>query len=181
MEEEPKDVIVLGAIKKGAKKFDKIKNKTGIEPEEAKQDFREARRARHDQSRQEKGAFWRRKNRASNHRQGLKRAGPKNTRDETKLGSNGSVVQIRRQEKAGRIHGVHQVNASNDDVLWDNGHDDVFNDVFNDGLSNARLCSAGSGSPGAENQPSDVGDGGADAGGDMGGDGGGGFDIDIGF
>jgi len=34
--------------------------------------------------------------------------------------------------------------------------------------------------PGAENQPSDVGDGG-DAGGDMGGDGGGGFDIDIGF
>ena len=34
MEEEPRDVIVLGAIRKGAKKFDKIKNKTGIEPEE---------------------------------------------------------------------------------------------------------------------------------------------------
>jgi DNA-binding HxlR family transcriptional regulator len=34
MEEEPKDIIVLGAIKKGAKKFDKIRDKTGIEPEE---------------------------------------------------------------------------------------------------------------------------------------------------
>ncbi|MGI0004029.1 MAG: hypothetical protein ACREAX_01900, partial [Candidatus Nitrosotenuis sp.] len=34
MEEEPKDVMVLGAIKKGAKKFNKIRDKTGIEPEE---------------------------------------------------------------------------------------------------------------------------------------------------
>lgn len=34
MEEEPKDIIVLGAIKKGAKKFDKIRSKTGISPEE---------------------------------------------------------------------------------------------------------------------------------------------------
>jgi len=28
VESEPKDVMVLGAIKGGAKKFDKIKNKT---------------------------------------------------------------------------------------------------------------------------------------------------------
>jgi DNA-binding HxlR family transcriptional regulator len=34
MEEEPKDIIVLGAIRNGAKKFDKIKAKTGISPEE---------------------------------------------------------------------------------------------------------------------------------------------------
>lgn len=34
MEEEPKDIIVLGAIKNGAKKFNKIKDKTGISPEE---------------------------------------------------------------------------------------------------------------------------------------------------
>lgn len=34
MEEEPKDVIVLGAIKNGAKKFNKIRDKTGISPEE---------------------------------------------------------------------------------------------------------------------------------------------------
>jgi hypothetical protein len=34
MEEEPKDIIVLGAIKKGAKKFGKIRDKTGIDPEE---------------------------------------------------------------------------------------------------------------------------------------------------
>lgn len=34
MEEEPKDVIVLGAIKKGAKKFDKIRSKTDLTPEE---------------------------------------------------------------------------------------------------------------------------------------------------
>lgn len=32
--EEPKDVIVLGAIKKGAKKFDKIKNASQIDAEE---------------------------------------------------------------------------------------------------------------------------------------------------
>ena len=34
MEEEPTDIIVLGAIKKGTKKFDKIRSKTGIEPAE---------------------------------------------------------------------------------------------------------------------------------------------------
>lgn len=37
MEEEPKDVIILGAIKKGAKKFDKIRSKTGLSPEELHQ------------------------------------------------------------------------------------------------------------------------------------------------
>lgn len=37
MEEEPKDIIVLGAIKNGAKKFDKIRAKTGISPEELNQ------------------------------------------------------------------------------------------------------------------------------------------------
>ncbi len=37
MESEPKDVMVLGAIKGGAKKFDKIKNKTKIDPEELHQ------------------------------------------------------------------------------------------------------------------------------------------------
>ena len=34
MEEEPKDVIVLGAIKRGNKKFEKIQKATMIEPEE---------------------------------------------------------------------------------------------------------------------------------------------------
>lgn len=37
MEEEPKDVIVLGAIKNGAKKFNNIRSKTGIPPEELNQ------------------------------------------------------------------------------------------------------------------------------------------------
>lgn len=32
--DEPKDVIVLGAIKKGAKKFDKIQKMAQIDPEE---------------------------------------------------------------------------------------------------------------------------------------------------
>ena len=34
MEAEPKDLIVLGAIKHGVKKFDKIQKMTKIEPEE---------------------------------------------------------------------------------------------------------------------------------------------------
>lgn len=34
MDPEPKDVIVLGALKKGAKKFDKIRDATKIDPEE---------------------------------------------------------------------------------------------------------------------------------------------------
>ncbi len=34
MEPEPKDVIVLGAIRRGAKKFDKIQKTTQIKPEE---------------------------------------------------------------------------------------------------------------------------------------------------
>lgn len=34
MDPEPKDVMVLGAIRKGAKKFDKIQRETKIDPEE---------------------------------------------------------------------------------------------------------------------------------------------------
>ena len=34
MDSEPKDIIVLGAIKHGAKKFDKIQKMTQIEPKE---------------------------------------------------------------------------------------------------------------------------------------------------
>ncbi len=34
MDQEPKDVIILGAIKSGAKKFDKIRKVTKIDPEE---------------------------------------------------------------------------------------------------------------------------------------------------
>jgi DNA-binding HxlR family transcriptional regulator len=34
MESEPKDLIVLGAIKHGVKKFDKIQKMTQIDPEE---------------------------------------------------------------------------------------------------------------------------------------------------
>ena len=34
MDPEPKDVIVLGAIRRGAKKFDKIQKETKIDPEE---------------------------------------------------------------------------------------------------------------------------------------------------
>ncbi|NND87170.1 MAG: hypothetical protein HKM23_07610 [Nitrosopumilus sp.] len=34
MDEEPKDIIVLGAIKNGIRKFDKIQKMTNIEPEE---------------------------------------------------------------------------------------------------------------------------------------------------
>ena len=34
MEEEAKDVIVLGAIRRGEKKFDKIQRSTQIKPEE---------------------------------------------------------------------------------------------------------------------------------------------------
>lgn len=34
MDPEPKDVIVLGAIRRGAKKFDKIQRETKIDPEE---------------------------------------------------------------------------------------------------------------------------------------------------
>ena len=34
MEEEPKDVMVLGAIKSGAKTFDKIRKTTRIDPKE---------------------------------------------------------------------------------------------------------------------------------------------------
>ena len=37
LEEEPKDLIVLGAIKNGNKKFDKIVNATKIKPEELNQ------------------------------------------------------------------------------------------------------------------------------------------------
>ena len=57
MEAEPKDLIVLGAIKHGIKKFDKIQKMTKIEPEELNLILEQLEKRRLIQAKEKKGLF----------------------------------------------------------------------------------------------------------------------------
>ena len=57
MEPEPKDVIVLGAIKHGIKKFDKIQKMTNIEPEELNSILEQLEKRGFIQTEEKKGWF----------------------------------------------------------------------------------------------------------------------------
>ncbi|QLH02701.1 hypothetical protein C5F47_03585 [Nitrosopumilus cobalaminigenes] len=57
METEPKDLIVLGAIKHGVKKFDKIQKMTQIEPEELNSILEELEKRGFIQAKEKKGWF----------------------------------------------------------------------------------------------------------------------------
>ena len=57
MEEEPKDVMVLGAIKKGAKTFDKIRKATRIDPKELNEILERLERRELIRVQQKKGFF----------------------------------------------------------------------------------------------------------------------------
>ena len=57
MEAEPKDLIVLGAIKQGIKKFDKIQKMTKIEPEELNLILEQLEKRRLIQAKEKKGLF----------------------------------------------------------------------------------------------------------------------------
>ncbi len=181
VEEEPKDVIVLGAIKKGAKKFDKIKNKTGIEPEELNKILEKLEERGMIRVDKKKGLF----------------GGEKIELQITDKGSNeldqrvhemkqnwDQMVQMYKSGDKKKLEGFMESNKSMLPMMMFFGIMDMmmFSMMFS--MMGAQMhdyVPQDQVPPGAENQPSDVGDGGADGGGDMGGDGGGGFDIDIGF
>ena len=57
MESEPKDLIVLGAIKHGAKKFEKIQKMTQIEPEELNSILEQLEKRGFIQTEEKKGLF----------------------------------------------------------------------------------------------------------------------------
>jgi len=57
VEAEPKDLIVLGAIKHGIKKFDKIQKRTKIEPEELNLILEQLEKRRLIQAKEKKGLF----------------------------------------------------------------------------------------------------------------------------
>lgn len=180
VEEEPKDVIVLGAIKKGAKKFDKIKNKTGIEPEELNKILEKLEERGMIRVDKKKGLF----------------GGEKIELQITDKGSNeldqrvhemkqnwDQMVQMYKSGDKKKLEGFMESNKSMLPMMMFFGIMDMmmFSMMFSMmGTQMHDYVPQDQVPPGAENQPSDVGDGGADGGGDMGGDGGG-FDIDIGF
>lgn len=182
MEEEPKDVIVLGAIKKGAKKFDKIKNKTGIESEELNKILEKLEERGMIKVDKKKGLF----------------GGAKIELQITEKGSNEldqrmhemqenwkQMVQLYKSGDKKKLEGFMESNKSFLPMMMFFGIMDMmmFSMMFsmmgshmNDYVPQDQIP------PGAENQPSDVGDS-SGAGGDIGGDSvdGGGYDIDIGF
>ncbi len=181
MEEEPKDVIVLGAIRNGAKKFDKIKSKTGIEPEELNKILEKLEERGLIKVEKKKGFL----------------GGEKIELQITEKGNN--EVQQRIHEMEQKWNQMTQLYKLGDkkkleEFMGNNKSDFAMMMFF--GIMNMMMFSmmfsmigASMGSyvpadqipPGSENQMSDTG---ADSGGDMGGDAGagdGGFDIDIGF
>jgi len=180
MEEEPKDIIVLGAIRNGAKKFDKIKSKTGIDPQELNKILEKL---------EERGLIKVEK------KKGLL-GGEKIELQITEKGNN--EVQQRIHEMEQKWNQMTQLYKMGDkkkleEFMGNNKSDFAMMMFF--GIMNMMMFSmmfsmigASMGSyvpadqipPGAENQMADSESGGGDMGGD-GGAGDGGFDIDIGF
>jgi DNA-binding HxlR family transcriptional regulator len=181
MEEEPKDIIVLGAIKNGAKKFDKIRAKTGISPEELNQILEKLEERGFIRVDKKKGFL----------------GGEKIELNITDKGNNELQQRIYEMEqKWNQMVQLYKLGDKKklEEFMGSNKSDFAMMMFF--GIMNMMMFSmmfsmigASMNSyvppdqvpPGAENQMSDAGaDAGGDAGGDMGG-GDGGFDIDIGF
>jgi DNA-binding HxlR family transcriptional regulator len=180
MEEEPKDIIVLGAIRNGAKKFDKIKSKTGIDPQELNKILEKLEERGLIKVEKKKGFL----------------GGEKIELQITEKGNN--EVQQRIHEMEQKWNQMTQLYKMGDkkkleEFMGNNKSDFAMMMFF--GIMNMMMFSmmfsmigASMGSyvpadqipPGAENQMSDSESGGGDMGGD-GGAGDGGFDIDIGF
>ena len=188
--EEPKDLIVLGAIKKGAKKFDKIMSKTGLKPEELNKILEKLERRGFIRVEKKKGFF----------------GGEKIEHFATEKGSNElnqrihemnenweRMMQIYKSGDKQKLQEYMDSNKSHIPTMMFFGIMDMmmFSMMFSMiGMAMYDFVPADQIPPGADNQISDIGDTG-DAGsmgdsmdgGNMGGDGmdGGGFDIDIGF
>jgi DNA-binding MarR family transcriptional regulator len=175
MEEEPKDIIVLGAIKKGAKKFSKIRDKTGIDPEELNKILEKLEQRGFIRVEKKKGFL----------------GGEKIELHVTDKGTN--EIEQRVHEMGQKWDRMVQLYKSGDkkqlQEYMDQNRMDfpmmMFFGIMNMMMFSMMFSALGASMhdyvppdqvpPGAENQPADSGDAGGDAGGD------GGFDIDIGF
>jgi DNA-binding HxlR family transcriptional regulator len=180
MEEEPKDIIVLGAIKKGAKKFNKIRDKTGIEPEELNKILEKLEERGFIKVEKKKGFL----------------GGEKIELNLTDKGDNELQRRIYEMEqKWNQMVQLYKIGDKKklEEFMGSNKSDFAMMMFF--GMMNMMMFSmmfsmigasmhdyvpTDQVPPGAENQPSDAGSGDS---GDMGGGdmGGGGYDIDIGF
>jgi DNA-binding HxlR family transcriptional regulator len=178
MEEEPKDVIVLGAIKKGAKKFGKIRDKTGIEPEELNKILEKLEERGFIKVEKKKGFL----------------GGEKIELHVTDKGEN--ELQQRIYEMEQKWNQMVQLYKMGDkkklEEFMGNNKSDfammMFFGMMNMVMFSMMFSMIGASMhsyvppdqvpPGAENQPADTGDSGDAGGGDMGD---GGFDIDVGF
>lgn len=178
MEEEPKDVIVLGAIKRGAKKFGKIRDKTGLDAEELNKILEKLEERGMIRVEKKKGFL----------------GGEKIELHITDKGDNELQQRVHEMEqKWNQMVQLYKLGDKKklEEFMGNNKSDFAMMMFF--GIMNMMMFSmmfsmigatmgdyvpADQVPPGAENQP-------ADAGGDMGGDAGagdvGGYDIDIGF
>ena len=180
MEEEPKDIIVLGAIRNGAKKFDKIKAKTGIDPQELNKILEKLEERGLIKVEKKKGFL----------------GGEKIELQITEKGNNEVQQRIHEMEqKWSQMTQLYKLGDKKklEEFMGNNKSDFAMMMFF--GIMNMMMFSmmfsmigASMGSyvpadqvpPGAENQMSDAESGSGDMGGDSGA-GDGGFDIDIGF
>ena len=180
MEEEPKDIIVLGAIRNGAKKFDKIRSKTGIDPQELNKILEKLEERGLIRVEKKKGFL----------------GGEKIELQITEKGDN--EVQQRIHEMEQKWNQMTQLYKLGDkkklEEFMGNNKSDfammMFFGIMNMMMFSMMFSMIGASMhsyvppdqvpPGAENQVSDAESGGGDMGGDSGA-GDGGFDIDIGF
>lgn len=180
MEEEPKDVIVLGAIKKGAKKFDKIRNKTGISPEELNKILEKLEERGLIKVDKKKGFFGGEKielqltDKGSNELEHRMHEMHENWERMVQMYKSGDKKKLEEYMESNKSMLPMMMFFGIMDMMMFSMMFSMMGSQMHDYVPQDQIP------PGAENQPGDI-DGG-DAGGDMGGDmGGGGYDIDIGF
>jgi DNA-binding MarR family transcriptional regulator len=178
MEEEPKDIMVLGAIKKGAKKFSKIRDKTGVTPEELEKILEKLEERGFIKVEKKKGFLGREKIELQLTEKGSNEL---DQRIHEMQQNWDQMLQLYKKGDKKQLEDYMQTNRSFLPMMMFFGIMDMmmFSMMFSMMGSHMHdYVPPEQVPPGAENQPSDIGDGGADAGGDMGD---GGYDIDIGF
>ena len=141
MEEEPKELIVLGAIKNGIKKFDKIQKVTQVDPKELNE-ILESLEKREFIKVEEKKGWLGKKIEIKSTEKGDKEVDERVHELQTKWNQMAAVYKTGDKDKMKDMMDNNRSFLPMMMFFWSNGHDDVFNDVFNDGCIHGGLCTS---------------------------------------
>ncbi len=124
MELEPKEVMILGAIRNGAKKFDKIKKKTNLEPEELNTALEKLEERGLIGVQEKKGLFGK-KIEIFVTDEGERQVDDKTKEMEGKWKDMEALYKSGNKQKLQQYMDDNRSFLANDDVFWNHGYDDV--------------------------------------------------------